>query len=101
MKNKLIELLNPILLKYRFDAFENSDKIADHLIADGATIQRWIPANEPPKEAGEYNVAIKGASVSTTLFYSVHNKAWYDDYFEQPYEVTHWMSLPEPPKEEA
>lgn len=39
MKNKLIELLNPILLMYRFDALENSDKIADLLITNGVTIQ--------------------------------------------------------------
>lgn len=81
-----------------------------YLIENGLTIAKdnnvptgWIPASEKPKEAGEYNVMIKGASVSTTLFYSAKLNAWYefsDDDFEQPYEITHWMPLPKPPKEE-
>ena len=101
MRNKLIEL---IIDAKRTDPETGSftEYLADHLIANGVTIQRWIPASEKPKEVGEYNVMIKGTPVSTTLFYSVYHEAWYefsDDDFEQPYEITHWMPLPQPPKE--
>lgn len=75
-----------------------------YLIDNGLMIQKWIPASEKPKEAGEYNVMIKGASISSTLFYSAKLNAWYefsDDDFEQPYEITHWMPLPKGPKEEV
>lgn len=34
MRKKLIELLDEITKYYRFDAWENSDKIADFLIAN-------------------------------------------------------------------
>lgn len=108
MKNELIDLLDDAMSDWDdviSECQENGElppdsfveHIADHLLANGATIQRWIPASEKPKEAGEYNVIIKGASVSTTLFYSIKLNAWYefsDDDFEQPYEITHWMPLP-------
>lgn len=30
--------------------YVRNDVIADHFIANGVTVQRWIPASEPPKE---------------------------------------------------
>ena len=44
-REKLIELLDCVTRKYRFDAWENTDKIADHLIMNGVVVQkhaRWI-----------------------------------------------------------
>lgn len=38
MREKLIELLDRATEKFRFDAWENTDKIADFLIANGVTI---------------------------------------------------------------
>lgn len=75
------------------------------MVTNAPTIdtQRWIPASEPPKESGEYIVMIRGATFTTTLFFSTISKAWYefdDDERENPYTITHWMQLPEGPKEE-
>lgn len=80
------------------------EMVADHLLANGVTVQRWIPASEPPEEPMEYNVMIKGWQVATTLFYSRLHRGWYettDDDYGTPYPVTYWQPLPKPPKEEA
>ena len=62
--------------------------------------QRWILASEPPKESGEYIVMIGGASNATTLLYSELGD-WFEevDGYPEYYHVTHWMPLPEGPKE--
>ena len=88
------------------------DDLADHLIANGVTVQEWIPASEPPKENGRYNVYIADkvhACVDAVRFYkdgvgSLHKNVWArydceDGYYEVKH-ITHWMPLPTPPKKE-
>lgn len=119
MKNKLIELLkgasfNAADYCSKTDCRDCNESIefgggclwaleADHLIDNGVTIQRWIPANEPPKkyrdEYGElisFLVCEYGTEEPFRAFYD--GREWGDGYFEIT--VTHWMPLPEPPKEE-
>lgn len=103
MKNRLIELLNPILLEY-LDAFGNSGKIAEHLIANGVTIQRWIPVEERlPEKFITVIVQMPGEKPLPTVTWGfLTDDGWYANYFVRDLgEVTHWMPLPEPPKEEA
>ena len=70
--------------------------------------QRWIPVTERlPKEDGSYLVRTASGTVTTARFYAfksfpankylpaIHrNAAW-----QSNRNVTHWMPLPEPPKE--
>ena len=90
--------------------------IADHLLANGVTFQKWIPVTErkPDLEL----VEAKGNDfelfpclvVKTNPLYPKKRyvtKAWYDgvgfidtDCIRITKTVTHWMPLPEPPKEE-
>ena len=70
--------------------------IADHLIANGASVQRWIPVEELlPKEGQEVIACVLhrfgDKTVSTKTFWNATYANWQD--------VTHWMPLPEPPKE--
>ncbi len=55
----------------------------------------------PGEEDVEVIVVIAGAKVATALFYDGHG--FRDEFFNgpdtNPYCVTHWMLLPEPPKE--
>ena len=44
-KEKLIELLDQVTLTYRLNAWENTDKIADYLIANGVIV--------PPCKVGD------------------------------------------------
>ena len=75
--------------------------IADHLIANGVTVQEWIPVSEPPKKPGEYNVVQKhwldGHLESKRGKWN--GVEWFVD-GKESLMVTHWMPLPQPPKGE-
>ena len=73
---------------------------ADHLIANGVTVQKWIPASEPPKDTYEYWIAYKAGGdyyYSTGYF---DGKCWCSALTHHKIPVTHWMPLPELPKGE-
>jgi len=83
----------------------------DILIANGVTVQRWIPVTErlPDKELLEYQkkydqdnmevlVMIKGAKEATTLYYD--NEGDFIDENDDAWLVTHWQPMPKPPKED-
>ena len=96
------------------------EKIADHLIANGVTVQKWIPVTERLPEAdGDYLVfergyivpairvlsfAKDGRKVDKYDFYRGWKNVWYRYDSEWGHltidDVTHWMPLPEPPKGE-
>ena len=65
---------------------------------------KWIPVTERlPESVNEFIVMIKGAEMPTTLWYDCWSGCWYQPEIEggdgRKYEVTHWMLLPELPKE--
>ena len=72
--------------------------ILDAPAADVAPVQKWIPVTERlPEEEGLYLVAVVNdheRRYSKTAWYHGHGN-WF---LHQ--KVTHWMPLPEPPKEE-
>ena len=91
---------------------------ADHLIANGVTVQKWIPVTERlPEEDGDYLTCCnygEWLQISILCFskdgdniwgggFSGEKNVFYYDYdgvnVSQEY-VTHWMPLPEPPKGE-
>jgi hypothetical protein len=98
MREKLIELLLN-MPGYLLGA----EGLADHLIANGVTIQKWIPASDPPKESGMYNVTVEklyGITYSDVAYFDAMSKKWGTNTHHYSCDkVTHWMPLPEPPKE--
>ena len=82
--------------------------IADHLIANGVTVQEWISASKPPKERGCYLISVKhwldGKPVTREAFWN--GADWLSCYWkkgdrvELTPRVTHWQYLPQPPKGE-
>ena len=105
-REKLIELigkfcggltLNDVTPPY---GFEN---IADYLITNGVTFHTWIPVSERLPEVGDRclcnvkSFAFPGSFYQAILKYDkygfVEGCIYTDD-------VTHWMPLPNPPKEE-
>jgi hypothetical protein len=105
-REKLIELLETVVSQKELlcagEVLVSTSRVADHLISHGvtfATDNKWIPASEPPKDHKEYIVMIKGAKCPTTLWYRPSQKNWCEAGGDKPHIVTHWMYLPEPPKE--
>ena len=128
-REKLIELINE---KQDFGAEQHpnmaheilmldNDVLADHLIANGVTVQEWIPVTERlPEKDGYYLVAKKifnnsimqevlsfvkdGRKVDKYDFHRGWKNVWYLYDSEWGHltidTVTHWMPLPEPPKGE-
>lgn len=109
MREKLIELLDDIQrCGEDFDDYEiygmrlpNSvcnDDIADHLLANGVTIQKWIPVTERLPEDREVVLVFAQypfdeRGTITVAEFEPENKVFWGI-------VSHWMPLPEPPKEE-
>ena len=122
-REKLSELLNENFCKYcNVDIIAGNckisaitfdvDRFADFLIANGVTFatdnnvgSKWIPASEPPKKWKDENGdAINYLIYSPGIGVDIGNwiqpaKAWFC--LGVPFKVTHWMLLPEPPKEDA
>jgi hypothetical protein len=87
--------------------------IADYLIANGVTVQQWIPVSERLPDfktkvlvyGGATPVWVNGVKQPIPGIYTGYTRGydegWFTwDDFKVIYPVTHWMPLPEPPKEE-
>ena len=114
-RNKLICIMSKIVPL----PFHQLTRIADHLTDHGVTVQKWIPVTERfPEEDGHYLVykfspfgswcevarfARDGRKVDEYDFEAEWENVWYGYDSEYGYitydSVTHWMPLPEPPKE--
>ena len=106
MREKLIELL------YEAEGLVNNESptiemVADHLIANGVTFAtdnnvggKWIPVSERlPKE---WDRVLVCTSANTANVARLVDKKWRVTWnLEHIDAVTHWMPLPEPPKEES
>lgn len=108
-REKLIELIQGTPdVKVWPDA---GGKIADHLIANGVTVQKWIPVAErlPEKHGGTYVCLLKFPEAKEAFPHCLTWHAYGDNgYVNGPHfsdegldglKVTHWMPLPELPKE--
>ena len=64
---------------------------------------KWIPVSDPPKESGCYLTAVKhwldGKPVTREAFWNSVDWLSCERRHEITPRVTHWMPLPEPPKE--
>lgn len=102
-REKLIELLESTVSKEEVavygEVYVSTKRIADHLIANGVTIQKWIPVSERLPEGGAIVLCNTDYFVEV-LQWDKRADVWVDQYrsYRKNY-VTHWMPLPEPPKE--
>ena len=100
VREKLIETLRKTI--FPNELADPTEAVADYLLANGVTVQEWIPASEPPKkyrdEYGElipFLVCAEGTDYPFRAMYD--GKTWGDGIFAIP--VKWWMHLPAPPKE--
>ena len=88
-------------------------RFADHLISNGVTVQEWIPASEPPKKITNKVIVLCKNGYRGFGHYEDYKgkQTWYNLESGKPftdwdledcesYEVTHWQTLPQPPKGE-
>lgn len=76
-REKLIELLDHVTRTYRFNAWENTDKIADYLIANGVTFpkhERW----EPVSLDDQYEGMFKCSGCKTEQYFGAGYPSYYD-----------------------
>ena len=99
VREKLVELIAETIELYPSER----EELADGLIANGVTVQEWVPASEPPKkyrdEYGElipFLVCAEGTDYPLRAMYD--GKTWGNGIFYVP--VKWWMPLPQPPKGE-
>ena len=105
-KERLIELLDEIACKTDDErcrkcveqdcvrcAYEN---VADHLIANGVTVQKWIPVSE---RLPEYEKTVMGwdAELRDMGIVNFIYGQFFDIVDMSEVNVTHWMPLPAPP----
>ena len=80
-------------------------KYADMLYNAGYRQQEWISVDERlPQVCGVYICCVKtkgGTTFTKTAEFVPEMKMWFGKFGEIKNIVTHWMPLPEPPKEEA
>ena len=98
----------PITLGDHLDAAASALEAADRRIAELEAAQRWIPAKDPPKYTGDYNVVCNIGSmlggytdVRTYRFERIKGQEpkWcIPNSFDEIVSITHWQPLPQPPK---
>ena len=97
---KLVELIESA----RYWGSNTSEEIAEKLIANGVTVQKWISVNDRLPEAGEYVVCIAKRNPFSRfmpMVARIEKNGWVNPITEQYIsEVTHWMPIPQPPKGE-
>lgn len=117
-RERLIELLdsfNRNISNYagnpKLFVVDDNQELADHLLANGVTVQRWIPVTERLPETNGFHVwviaCVDGNKSCVRLFERATVRGKLVERFKYPWEnityenITHWMPLPEPAKEEV
>ena len=92
VREKLVKLIRHEVVPYF------AERIADHLIANGVTVQEWISVKDrlPTREDANETESILAINKDEKY---VGRWVW-DIVARWPTEFTYWMPLPEPPKGE-
>ena len=105
VREKLVELLfkcapKNIKLEWRGEKIEvaiSQGNIADYLISNGVTVQEWISVKDRLPtiyDADADNCVLAIHKASNKRYYHWRSVA------DNPFDFTHWMKTPQPPKGE-
>ena len=100
VREKLVDLIESA----RYWGSNTSEEIADNLLENGVTVQDWISVKDMLPEAGGYVVCIAKRNPFSRfmpMVARIEKNGWANPITEQYIsEVTHWMTIPQPPKGE-
>lgn len=103
VREKLVELLTKYFgIDTAYYGIEAAH-LADHLIANGVTVQEWISVNDRlPEEKVDCIVHYKHAYCDNDDYWAIGICFYDGEKFQMDlsYKVTYWQYLPHPPKEE-
>ena len=103
VREKLIEILRKPIFPH--ELVDPTEAVADYLLDNGVTVQEWISVKDRLPEAGEYVVCIAKRnpfSMFMPMVVRIKKNGWVNPITEQYIsEVTHWMQMPHPPKEDG
>ena len=106
MRDRLIELLDE---KLNFEFLSHQiEALADHLIANGVTVQGWISVKDRLPKTDDWVLVCRKTIKTgyTTMvvdgctFTVGGDRVWLAEYATYKQVVTHWMPLPQLPKGE-
>ena len=107
VREKLVEILKQAPFEGKvLDEWWWEEKIriiADHLIANGVTVQEWISVKDKlPEEKVDCIVHYKHAYCDNDDYWAIGMSFYDGEKFQlgPAYKVTHWMPIPHPPKGE-
>lgn len=103
IRKKLTELLHEPFLQYKIDKLSDTGDIADYLIANGVTVQQWIPVTErKPEDGVKVLVSVRGRNEALIGWYDADLEDWVvEEGLEEKklMPVTHWQEKPLPARE--
>ena len=75
-------------------------KLIDYLIANGVTVQEWISVEDRLPEDGQIVLTYKNGICDIQTYEARRNGWLCKGWFWSMATVTHWMTMPQPPKGE-
>ena len=99
VREKLVEILRKPIFPH--ELADPTEAVADYLLDNGVTVQKWISVTEMLPESGKESVliALRWGEVDIGLCEDGRWRSEFVNEYEDG-EVTHWMPLPNPPKGE-
>ena len=104
VREKLVEILKQAPFEGRvLDEWwweEKIKRIADHLIANGVTVQEWISVDEKLPDDNDRVIAFRPNEPEISAYKYCVMWGWSVKASLKHTGITHWMDMPHPPKGE-
>ena len=109
VREKLVELLTDNLPRcgnlpswdnpLQLSCDEQVQRIADHLIMNGVTVQEWISVDDRLPDDNDRVIAFRPNEPETSGYKYCVMWGWSVKASLKHRGITHWMDMPQPPKE--
>ena len=105
VREKLVELVNDVLMYLPWGEIQKdtAERIVDRMLDHDVTVQEWISVDdELPEDDSDVLAYLRIGEESRICPANYAKGMWFDWIFNTPVteSITHWMSIPQPPKGE-